>query len=83
MYTYVCMYVVMYVESGILSDLLCFLLDVFSYVGVTVMFSQSTYRGNEEDGSVQPQLVLSQPVSTSVTVRVSSSDRSATGNIYI
>ena len=51
------------------------------FIDVTVAFARRTYGVNEEDGSVQPALVLSQPVSTSITVMVSSSDISARGSI--
>ena len=42
-------------------------------------FSQTTYIVNENDGPVQPRLVLSNPSSTDITVEVTSSGGSATG----
>ena len=42
-------------------------------------FTQSTYRVNEDDGSVQLILVLSYPASTNITVIISSIDKSAEG----
>ena len=51
-------------------------------IGVSIVrFTQSTYRVNEDDGSVQLVLVLSYPASTNVTVTVSSIDESAKGMI--
>ncbi|XP_065905004.1 uncharacterized protein [Dysidea avara] len=44
-----------------------------------VSFNQSTYIVEEDDGPVQPVLVLSNPSSTDVTISVFSTDRSATG----
>ena len=45
----------------------------------TVSFSQSTYSVNENDGSAQPVLVLSNPSSTDITVRVRDNSNIATG----
>ena len=42
-------------------------------------FSQSTYSIGEEDGLVQPQVVLSNPSSTDITVQVTDTGISATG----
>ena len=63
------------------SDAIKFIHCIF--IDTTVKFTQSTYRVNEDDGSVQPALVLSQPVSASITVTVFSSDGSAEGIAYI
>ena len=46
---------------------------------ITVSFSQSTYSVNEDDGSVQPVLVLSTPSSTDITVQVRDDSNTATG----
>ena len=43
------------------------------------MFSQSTYSVDEDDGPAQPVLVLSNPSATDITVRVTSTDGTATG----
>ena len=43
------------------------------------MFNQSTYRVDEDDGPAQPVLVLSNPSSTDITVQVTNTDGSATG----
>ena len=43
------------------------------------MFNQSMYSVNEDAGSVQPVLVISNPSSTDITVQVTVTDGSATG----
>ena len=43
------------------------------------MFSQTTYSVDEDDGPAQPVLVLSNPSSTDITVQVTNTDGSATG----
>ena len=43
------------------------------------MFNQSIYSVNEEAGPVQPVLVISNPSSTNITVPVTNTDGSATG----
>ena len=48
-------------------------------IAVTVSFSQSTYSVSEDDGSVQPVLVLSNPSSTDITVQVRDNSNTATG----
>ena len=45
----------------------------------TVMFSQSTYSVNEDDGPARAVLVLSNPSSTDINVQVTTTDGSATG----
>ena len=45
----------------------------------TVNFDQSTYGIDEDKGSVQLLLELSNPSTTDITIRVFSSDGSATG----
>ena len=52
-------------------------------LAITVMFSQTTYSVDEDDGPAQPTLVLSNPSSTDITVQVTSSGGSATGSILI
>ena len=44
-----------------------------------MMFSQTMYSINEDDGSVQIVLVFSQPPSTDITVQVTNTDGTATG----
>ena len=46
---------------------------------LSVNFSQSTYSVNEDDGVVQPVLVLSNQSSTNITVRVRDNSNNATG----
>ena len=43
------------------------------------MFNQSMYSVNEDAGLVQPVLVISNPSSTDITVQVTNTDGSATG----
>ena len=43
------------------------------------MFNQSMYSVNENAGPAQPTLVLSHPSSTDITVEVTNTDGSATG----
>jgi len=54
---------------------------VFVHLNVapTVTFNQSTYNVDEDDGPLQPVLVLSNPSSTDITISVFSTDGSATG----
>ena len=42
-------------------------------------FNQTTYSVDEDDGSAQPTLVLSNPSSTGITVQVTSGGGSANG----
>ena len=48
-------------------------------LAITVSFEQSTYSVNENAGPAQPVLVLSDPLSTDITVSVYNTDGSATG----
>ena len=43
------------------------------------MFNQSMYNDNEDAGLAQPVLVISNPSSTDITVQVTNTDGSATG----
>ena len=43
------------------------------------MFNQSMYSVNEDAGPAQPALVISNPSSTDITVQVTNTDGSATG----
>ena len=57
-------------------------MGVYTYYhpsAITVMFSQTMYSVNEDGGPAQPQLVLSNPSSTDVIIRVTNTDRTATG----
>ena len=47
---------------------------------LNVSFSQSSYSVNEDDGVVQPVLVLSNSSSTNVTIQIESRNITATGN---
>ena len=55
---------------------------IFSSV-VTVMFDQSIYSVDEDDGPAQPVLVLSNPSSMEFNVTVFNTDESATGGSTI
>jgi len=46
---------------------------------ITIQFEQSTYIVDEDDGPVQPVLVLSNPSSTSIIVQVRDIESAATG----
>ena len=48
-------------------------------LAITVRFVQSTYSVNENDGPVQPVLVLSNPSANDTVVEVFNTDGSATG----
>jgi len=49
------------------------------FIAITVSFSRSTYSVDEDDGVVGPQLVLSNPSSTDITVQVRDIQIAATG----
>ena len=51
--------------------------------GIVVSFEQMTYNIDEDNGPVQPVLVLSNPSSTTVTIEVLSMDESATGKYTV
>ena len=54
----------------------------FNYINLTVAtvsFNESAYSVNENEGPVQPVLVLSNPSSTDVTVEVTDRGGTATG----
>ena len=53
---------------------------IYVAAAFTVNFSQATYSVDEDSGLVQPELVLSDPLVTSTTVHVFTTDGSATGN---
>ena len=49
------------------------------FLAITVTFNQTTYSVDEDNGPAQPELVLSNPSSTAITVEVTSGGGSATG----
>ena len=53
--------------------------DIHNLTAITIFFNESTFRANEGALYVVPVLVLSNPSSTNITVRVLSADESATG----
>jgi len=48
-------------------------------VDITVRFNQSMYNVDDDAGPARPTLVLSDPSSTDITVEVTNTDGSATG----
>ena len=54
---------------------------IFSFTDIILRFNQTTYRMNENDGSFQPVLVLSNPSLTDITIRVIDSEVSATSSL--
>jgi len=52
---------------------------IYLLIVATVSFEQSAYRVNEYDGSVELALVLSNPSSTDITVKVIDKGITATG----
>ena len=54
-------------------------IKLYHFLDITVMFSETTYSVNEDAGPAQPVLVLSSPSSTDITVQVTNTDGSATG----
>ena len=53
--------------------------DVYNLTAITISFNESSYSVNEAVVNVHPVLVLSNPSSTNITVRVLSTADSATG----
>ena len=53
----------------------------YYFIDIILRFNQTTYRINENDGSFQPVLVLSNPSLTDVTIQVVDNEVSATGDI--
>ena len=57
----------------------CFTISFQLYAIVFVFFNESIYIVNEDAGSVQPTLVLSNPLSIDITAEVFNIDGLATG----
>ena len=51
------------------------------FIDIILRFNQTTYRINENDETVQPVLVLSNPSLTDITIQVTDSEVSATSNL--
>ena len=49
------------------------------FLDITVRFNQLTYSVNEDDGSAQLVLVLSNPSSIDITVQIYDTEKTATG----
>ena len=58
---------------------ICFIL----YVVATVVFTQSVYSVDEDNGVAQVDLVLTNPSSSDITIQVPSVNGSATGNFTL
>ena len=52
------------------------------FLAITINFSQSNYSVKENDGLVQLMLVLSNPSSSNITIRIDTIDREATGETF-
>ena len=52
-------------------------------LAITVNFSESNYVVGENEGRVEPMLILSNPSSTDITIRVDTTDREAIGETMI
>jgi len=48
-------------------------------IAITVKFNQSIYSVDEDTGPARPTLILSNPSSTDITIQVTNTDGSATG----
>ena len=46
------------------------------------MFNQLTYNVDEDDGPIQPVVLISEPLSIDITVQIITIDGSATGEYY-
>ena len=56
-----------------------FVTDVASTSGTVVQFNESTYSVNESNWLIQPVLILCTPLSTDITIQVTSVDVTASG----
>ena len=63
----------------LLNDIHLLTVANFYLIAATVSFEQEAYNVNEDNGRVEPVLVLSNPSSSVITVQVFSIDGSATG----
>jgi len=55
------------------------IIKAFNPLAITVTFSHTLYSVNEDNGTARPVLILSNPSSTDITVQVTTTDGSATG----
>ena len=70
----------MYILRSFNAPLIAIALFIFYFTAITVMFSQTCYRINEDDGSAQIGLLLISNLSSAdITVQVTNTDGSATG----
>ena len=54
---------------------------IYYFADIILRFNQTMYRMNENDGSFQPVLVLSNPSLTDITIQVTDSEVSATSSL--
>jgi len=52
---------------------------ISNFLAITVSFSESNYVIRENDGQVEPMLILSNPSSIDITIRVDTIDMEAIG----
>ena len=64
----------------LLHNMFVCIMIIHYFIDIILRFNQTTYRINENDGSFQPVLVLSNPSLTDVTIQVVDNEVSATGN---
>ena len=58
-----------------------FILTFIIRAAIDIFFNESTYTIDENSGHVQPVLVLSNPSSTDINVRVTDNEDTATGEL--
>ena len=75
------MIILKYTVASLCLEILLLLLLLLLLAPI-VNFDQSTYSTDEDKGSVQLVLILSNPSATDITVRVFSDDGSATGKYF-
>ena len=68
---------ILLVSAWIISAIYVYM--IFLWIAATISFNQSAYSANEDDGVVQPVLVLSNPSSIKITVQVRDDSNNATG----
>ena len=52
---------------------------LFNHLVGVILFKRSVYRIKEDAGQLQPELILSNPSSTNITVEIDFTDITATG----
>ena len=57
--------------------------DICHFIDIILRFNQTVYRVNEDDGPVQPILVLSNPSSYDITIQANDNEINATSKYTI